>query len=69
MKFKIGQIEVHIFDADIANGHIRLSVNFPIADHRIFIAGEYEKDGNKPFYVSVELDKEGDKDHAEESAK
>lgn len=69
MNFKIGQVEFRIFEMDMAQGHIRACVNFPLAGHEVTLAGEYDNLSGKPFYMSVEIDKKGDEPHAEESAK
>lgn len=69
MKFLIGQVEIRIYDLDLTKGHIRAAINAPIAGHEIIVAGEYDKSSVKPFYISVEVEKGGDKDNAEESTK
>ena len=69
MKFTIGQVQINIFDMDLAKGHIRAAIHIPISGHEITLAGEYEKASGKPFYMSIELDRKDDKPHAEESAK
>lgn len=67
MQFKIGQVEIRVYDMDIAKGHIRAAINFPIVGHEVILAGEYEQASGKPFYMSIEVDKKGDEQHAEES--
>lgn len=68
MQFKIGQVEIRVYDISAAKGHIRAAINFPIVGHQVMLAGEYDQASGKPFYMSIEIDKKGDEKHAEESA-
>lgn len=69
MNFKIGQVQIAVYELDLINGHVRAYVNVPIAGHELIVSGEFDKLSGKPLYMSVEIDKKGDESHAEESIK